>query len=75
MSVNAEQQDVAETPKEGSQASVDARRAEAGHKVLEMFAAVCGAPDAPAVAAEANQALAELQALLDTPERHRPPTI
>ncbi|HEY3608762.1 MAG TPA: hypothetical protein VGL06_14755 [Pseudonocardiaceae bacterium] len=38
--------------------------AAAGHQLLEMFVAVCGAPDDPAVAEQANAALNELDRLL-----------
>ncbi|MDT0262137.1 hypothetical protein [Jatrophihabitans lederbergiae] len=72
MTVTIEEQDATEaptaitgTPAESDQPATDPQRVEAGHKVLEMFAAVCGAPDDAAVATQANQALAELQALLD----------
>jgi hypothetical protein len=34
------------------------------HHLLEMFAAVCAAPDDPALAAEANATLRELENLL-----------
>ncbi len=36
----------------------------AGHRLLEAFAAICGAPDDPEVAAQAQVALAELDAVL-----------
>ncbi len=39
----------------------------AGHHVLEMFAAVCGAPDDAAVAARADRALRDLESLLSDP--------
>ena len=73
MTASTDQQDITEAPLTTTGTTVETEptaaeaRAEAGHKVLEMFAAVCGAPDDPAVATEANQALAELQALLDAP--------
>jgi len=72
MAASTDQQNAPEAPTattattvDGQPSTAEARRAEAGHKVLEMFAAVCGAPDDAVVAAQANQALAELQALLD----------
>jgi hypothetical protein len=34
------------------------------HHLMEMFAAVCAAPDDPTVAAQANEALRELECLL-----------
>ncbi|MFI7209838.1 hypothetical protein [Micromonospora maritima] len=54
---------------------VDTTTAE--HRVLELFGAVCADPDNPAVAAEADAALAEVDRLLalgvaqgpSTPER------
>jgi hypothetical protein len=42
--------------------------ATAGYRLLELFGAVCGAPDDPAVAAEAQAALADLESLLPTAE-------
>lgn len=35
----------------------------AGHRVLEMFVAICGAPDDASIAAEGNRALADLARL------------
>ena len=43
--------------------TADTQLAAAGHRVLEMFVAICGAPDDEQVAAEANRALAELARL------------
>lgn len=37
---------------------------QAGHHLLEMFVALCAAPDDPAVADRANVALHELEVLL-----------
>jgi len=48
-----------------TEAGVEQELSAAGHRVLEMFVAVCHAPDDPVVAAEANQALTDLQAVLD----------
>jgi hypothetical protein len=39
---------------------------QACHHLLEMFAAVCAAPDDPIVTAEANAALRELEDILAT---------
>ncbi|MGQ0717662.1 MAG: hypothetical protein ACT4NP_10200 [Pseudonocardiales bacterium] len=41
---------------------VDQPRDQAGHHMLEMFAAVCAAPDDPGVADRANEALRALEA-------------
>jgi hypothetical protein len=40
--------------------------ADAGMHLLHMFAAVCGAPDDPLVAQQANTALRDLESLLAT---------
>jgi lysylphosphatidylglycerol synthetase-like protein (DUF2156 family) len=40
----------------------------AGYRLLELFGAVCGAPDDPVVAAKAQAALADLESLLPTAE-------
>lgn len=42
----------------------DERLDQAERHLLEMFAAVCAAPDDPGVADHANEALRELEALL-----------
>jgi len=61
MSTEVEQ----DTPDSGHE-HADGRLDKAGHHVLEMFAAVCAAPDDVAVADLANDALRELETLLVT---------
>jgi hypothetical protein len=52
-------------PAAGSTEPAEADIANAGMQVLGMFAAICGAPDDPEVAAQARQALAHLRGLLE----------
>lgn len=51
-------------PENEATSGFEDRLAQAGHKLLEMFIAVCAAPDDPAVAASANEALRDLDILL-----------
>lgn len=56
--------DVEHNPTDHDQQRTTERIDQICHHLLEMFAAVCTAPDDPTVAAEANETLRELEGLL-----------